>query len=84
MGELCDYIVLNSVANLQRCLQRLGAYEHVYCFLDNDKAGMDGCRMVSNTYPTKVIDMSDNYREYKDVNDCLIGREKYEWKRKET
>ena len=84
VGELCDYIVLNSVANLQRCLQRLGAYEHVYCFLDNDKAGMDGCRMVSNTYPTKVIDMSDNYREYKDVNDCLIGREKYEWKRKET
>ena len=76
VGELCDYIVLNSVANLQRCLQRLGAYEHVYCFLDNDKAGMEGCRMVGNTYPTKVINMSDNYCEYKDVNDCLIGREK--------
>ena len=76
VGEPCDYIVLNSVANLQRCLQRLGAYEHVYCFLDNDKAGMEGCRMVSKTYPNKVIDMSGHYREYKDVNDCLIGREK--------
>lgn len=76
VGEPCDYIVLNSVANLQRCLQRLGAYEHVYCFLDNDKAGMEGCRMLSKTYPNKVIDMSGHYREYKDVNDCLIGREK--------
>ena len=81
---MSDYVLVVSVSKRQRCSKRLRTYEHVYCFLDNDKAGMDGCRMVSNTYPTKVIDMSDNYREYKDVNDCLIGREKYEWKRKET
>lgn len=37
VDEPCDYIVLNSVANMQRCLQRLGVYEHIYCFLDNDK-----------------------------------------------
>lgn len=32
VDEPCDYIVLNSVANMQRCLQRLGVYEHIYCF----------------------------------------------------
>ena len=76
VDEPCDYIVLNSVANMQRCLQRLGVYEHIYCFLDNDKAGTDGYRIVRNAYPTKAIDMSFRYKEYKDVNDCLIGRKK--------
>lgn len=76
VDEPCDYIVLNSVANMQRCLQRLGVYEHIYCFLDNDKAGMDGYGIVRNAYPTKAIDMSFRYKEYKDVNDCLIGRKK--------
>ena len=61
---------------MQRCLQRLGVYEHIYCFLDNDKAGMDGYGIVRNAYPTKAIDMSFRYNGYKDVNDCLIGRKK--------
>lgn len=78
VGEPCDYIVLNSVANLQRCIQRLGAYEHIYCFLDNDKAGKDGYSMVGNAYPDKVIDMSSRYGEYKDINDYLMRRERYE------
>ena len=76
VDEPCDYIVLNSVANMQRCLQRPGVYEHIYCFLDNDKAGMDGYGIVRNAFPAKAIDMSFRYKEYKDVNDCLIGRKK--------
>ena len=33
VDEPCDYIVLNSVANMQRCLQRLGVYEHIHIAL---------------------------------------------------
>ncbi len=76
LNEQCDYIVLNSVANIQRCLQRLSVYVHIYCFLDNDKAGMSGFETVNDAYPDKVVNMSANYSEYKDVNDYLIGRKK--------
>lgn len=36
-----DYMVLNSVANVSKALYPLGNYEHIHCFFDNDRAGME-------------------------------------------
>ena len=34
-----DYLVLNSVSNIQKALEPLSHYENVQCFLDTDEAG---------------------------------------------
>ena len=54
-----DYIVLNSTSNLSKAIHPLGDYEHIHCFLDNDKAGMEAVRELqrntgcaSGTYRT--------------------------------
>ena len=41
-----DYIVLNSVSNVNKALYPLGSYERIHCFLDNDHAGMEALRQI--------------------------------------
>lgn len=39
-----DYIVLNSVSNLQKAFSFLSRYDGICCCLDNDTAGKMRCR----------------------------------------
>ena len=45
-----DYIVLNSVSNINKALYPLGNYERIHCFFDNDHAGMEALRQIREEY----------------------------------
>ncbi|MDR2145961.1 MAG: toprim domain-containing protein, partial [Tannerella sp.] len=82
-----DYVILNSVANLPKALDIIGSYETKFCFLDNDRAGTDAQRIISDRCGYRVSDQSVYYREYKDLNDYLCGKKltaKQEVKKKKT
>lgn len=72
--EPCDFIVLNSVHNLKKCLEWLDGYRHIHCYLDNDLAGRKTTETIAGLYGERVTDESDRYAGYKDLNDCLLGR----------
>lgn len=72
--EPCDYIVLNSISCLRKCMDRLACYIAIHCFLDNDQAGAMATHTIMERYPEKVVNETIRYAEYKDVNDYLIGR----------
>lgn len=74
IGSPCDYMVLNSVANLKRALQYLDRYTHIHCFLDNDQAGRKTMETIMGLYDCRVTDESFRYADYKDVNDYLIRK----------
>ena len=69
-----DYIVLNSTSNTKRGIERLGSYEHIHCFLDNDDSGGRALRMIQEVYGLRVRDASRHYSEYKDLNDFLCDK----------
>ena len=72
----CDYMILNSVANLKRALQYLDRYTHIHCFLDNDQAGRKTVESISNVFEYRVTDESFRYADYKDVNDYLMRKKR--------
>lgn len=74
INEKCDYMVLNSVANLKRALQYLERYTHIHCFLDNDMAGRKAVETIIGLYEYRVIDNSFRYANHKDINDYLMNK----------
>lgn len=72
--EPCDYIVLNSISSLGKCMERLACYTAIHCYLDNDQAGTVAAHTIMDCYQNRAINESIRYAEYKDVNDYLIGR----------
>ena len=67
-----DYIILNSVSNLSKAIDELAVYERIHCFFDNDRAGMEACRKLTNEYSYRVRDASHTYKDCKDLNEYLI------------
>lgn len=70
----CDYMILNSVANLKRALQYLERYTHIHCFLDNDMAGRKAVETIIGLYEYRVTDDSFRYADHKDINDYLMNK----------
>ena len=71
-----DLLVLNSVNNLPKVLQRLKTYKHIYCYLDNDDAGRRVVDMLRELKGDAVYDMMETCPLYKDLNDILVGKKK--------
>lgn len=69
-----DYFILNSTTNTSKLLDRLAKYEFIYCYLDNDEAGMRTTIDIQQRHGLKVSDQSVHYRGYKDLNDYLCGK----------
>lgn len=69
-----DYFILNSTSNTPKLLDRLAKYEQIYCYLDNDEAGMRTTLDIQQQYGVRVSDQSVHYRGYKDLNDYLCGK----------
>lgn len=72
-GDAPDYIVLNSVSNAGKAIPILREYKSGLCLLDNDLAGKQAFREMAEA-GCPVIDKSDCYRAYNDLNDYLLDR----------
>lgn len=67
--------MLNSTSNLSKAIHPLGNYEHIHCFLDNDKAGMEAVQELREEYGMRIRDASHIYGGYNDLNDFLRGKQ---------
>ena len=67
-----DYIILNSLAFLERIKILIPQYEKVLIYLDNDPAGKKATTELLRLY-YNVTDCSNSYKEYKDLNEKLIA-----------
>ena len=70
-----DYLVLNSVALLERSYGFLDKYERVNCYLDRDEAGRRTLEALRNRYGNKIEDCSTMYKGFKDLNEYLQHRD---------
>lgn len=77
-----DYLVLNSVSNIQKSLERLSQYDSILCFLDNDEAGRNVYLQLSKELGKSVTDASTLYNGYKDFNEYLCAETKHSEKAK--
>ncbi|WP_311590033.1 toprim domain-containing protein [Prevotella disiens] len=72
-----DYLVLNSVSNIQKALECLSQYDSVRCFLDNDEAGRNAYLQLSKELGKPVTDASTLYNSFKDLNEYLCAESKH-------
>ena len=72
-----DYLVLNSVSNIQKALEPLSHYENIQCFLDNDEAGRNAYLQLSKELRKPITDASTLYNGYKDLNEYLCAESKH-------
>ncbi len=66
-------VVLNSVNNLEKAVPLLSKHSKINAFLDNDEAGRQALKKLQK-WNLPVMDISQRYAEYKDVNDYLCGK----------
>lgn len=69
-----DYIILNTVANINKAIIELQNYEIIHCFLDNDTAGEKALEAIKNSVNGKVTNESVRFRDFNDLNDYLINK----------
>lgn len=72
-----DYLVLNSVALLERSYGFLDRYGHIRCYLDWDEAGRRTLEALRKRYGNKIEDCSALYKGYKDLNEYLQNMDGY-------
>jgi len=69
-----DFLVLNSLAFLEKSRQKIESYKEVNLFLDNDNAGKEAT-FKTVAWSTKIRDRSELYKGHKDLNDYLVHLE---------
>lgn len=73
-SESYDLLVLSSTSNLTKAISLLGSYESIQSYLDNDEAGQQATTKLQQRFGSKLIDKSEIYWGYKDLNDFLAGQ----------
>ncbi|WP_455085943.1 toprim domain-containing protein [Prevotella nigrescens] len=69
-----DWLVLNSISNVEKAVKVLQGYERIECYLDNDEAGQRAFQKLRDSFGDKVIDRSSLYADHKDLNDYLLSQ----------
>ncbi|TCO87909.1 Toprim domain-containing protein [Bacteroides heparinolyticus] len=69
-----DWLVLNSVSNVEKAVKALQVYERIECFLDNDDAGRRTFQRLHDCFGERVIDRSSLYADHKDLNEFLLSK----------
>lgn len=69
--EPCDYIILNGLEQLQDCLERLGIYKKIHCYLHNDQVGRTCTDVILSLYDKTSLNESDRYKDYLSLNRYL-------------
>ena len=65
-----DAIVLNSVSNLAKAMENIASHATILTYMDNDEAGRRTTEEIRRQAEGRtVIDRSELYREYNDLND---------------
>jgi len=67
-----DFLILNSLAFMDKALNYFNNYEKVYLFLDNDSAGNSAKKRILQLGLSSIEDLSQQYIEHKDLNSFLI------------
>ena len=68
-----DWLVLNSVSNVEKAVKVLQGYERIECYLDNDDAGRRTFDRLRVNFGDKVVDRSSLYADHKDLNEYLLS-----------
>ena len=68
-----DWLVLNSVSNVEKAVKVLQGYERIECYLDNDEAGQRAFQKLRDSFGDKVVDCSSLYADHKDLNEYLLS-----------
>ncbi|MDR2950221.1 MAG: toprim domain-containing protein [Prevotella sp.] len=76
-----DVIVLNSLSNLPKAINKLKGYKEIHAYLDNDNPGKKATLTIKQTH-LAVIDQSVKYTGYKDLNEYLISIRQIQQKEK--
>lgn len=71
--ELTNFLVLNSLAFLEKSRQLMEQYGKVNLYLDRDEAGIKSTQTALK-WDKKYIDKSHLYKNHKDLNDCLVDQ----------
>ena len=69
-----DWLVLNSVSNVEKAVKALQGYEKIECFFDNDDAGRRTFQRLRADLGKKVFDRSSLYADHKDLNEFLLSK----------
>lgn len=67
-----DYLILNSVALVNKCYSIFDSYKIIHLYLDNDATGKNYTKQLLSNY-SNAVDNSITYSDYKDLNDWLIN-----------
>ena len=74
IGADSDYLILNSVAFLNKNLSILKTYELIETYLDNDAAGDKYTKLILDNYHI-VINYQTIYKDFKDYNEWFSVQE---------
>lgn len=67
-----DYLILNSVALINKNLPIIEKYTQIEIFLDNDETGNKYTQLIQNKF-LYAIDKRDFYKGYKDLNEWYLN-----------
>lgn len=70
-----DSVILNSISNLSKAIPFLQSHKTVHAFLDNDEGGRRSLvGLCESLTSSDVVNHSDFYRDYKDLNEYWQAR----------
>lgn len=69
-----DYLILNSTSMVKQAIPIIKKYKKIITYLDNDQSGKDCFEQIESEVPG-LIDRSNSFLPYKDLNEFLMHRE---------
>ena len=66
-----DYLILNSVSNIEKSVDLIKKYQNINLFLDNDTAGKNSVEYYKKIAP--INDCSRLYKNHKDLNEYILS-----------
>jgi hypothetical protein len=77
LPELTNFLVLNSLSFFEKARPVMEQHERIYILLDNDDAGKN-CTKHALALSYQYNDLSDQYQQYKDINEWLMKKKESE------
>ncbi|MGJ8685676.1 MAG: toprim domain-containing protein [Nonlabens sp.] len=72
-----DFIITNSTALIEKTLPKFSSYQNVNSFFDNDNSGIKATQILKDFCKNNFKDCSTDYKNYKDLNEFLMNRERF-------